>query len=225
LLFESKHMKFFNNNNNINFNKFTHEIAYYCICNHERGKINYATAQGLWRHYPGCCAWRRWHMTSRRLHGVLLGPLLGHLDVLAVVALEDARDLGHQRVVGVGVAQERTDRQQNLADGESRRPLGSEYVQADATVRVYIRMVDLSCEAHLWRLEWIVSGEVNSEKENTPLKWWIIRPHYGCLPMKKIISDRPGAALWWWVAIDVCHFLLYTLHSHLDILWSILTIK
>jgi len=110
-------------------------------------------------------------MTSQWLHGVLLGPLLGHLDVLAVVALEDARDLWHQRVVGVWVAQERADRKQNLADGESRRPLGSEYVQADATVRVYIRMIDLSCEAHLWRLEWIVSGEVNSEKENTPLKW------------------------------------------------------
>jgi len=99
-------------------------------------------------------------MTSQ-LHGVLLGPLLGHLHVLSVVALEDARDLGHQRVVGVGVAQERADGQQNLADGESRRPLGSENVQADAAVRVDVRVVDLGSEAHLGRLERVVSGEVN----------------------------------------------------------------
>jgi len=105
------------------------------------------------------------------LHRVLLGPLLGHLDVLGVVVFEDAGDFRHQRVVRVRVAQQRADRQQDLADGQSRRPLRPQYVQANRPVRVDVRVIDFRGEAHLGRLERVVSGEVNCQKENTPLKW------------------------------------------------------
>ena len=90
-------------------NEFTYEIAritvYVIMRNKLRDRARSSRVLRVWRHQAG--------MTSRSLHGVLLGPLLGHLHVLSVVALEDARDLGHQRVVGVGVAQERADGQQN----------------------------------------------------------------------------------------------------------------
>ena len=48
------------------------------------------------------------------LHRVLLGPLLGQLGVLGLVSLVQASNLGHQRVIRVGVTEERTDGQKNL---------------------------------------------------------------------------------------------------------------
>jgi len=131
----------------------------------------------------------------RPLHGVLFGPLLGLLDVLGVVAFEDAGDFRDERVVWVGVAQERADGQQDLADGQCRRPLRSQYVQADRSVRIDVGVIDLCSEANLWRFKRVISWEVNCQKENSSLKWRVIRSHNGCLPVKKVVSNRSSTAL------------------------------
>lgn len=47
-------------------------------------------------------------------HGVLAGPLPGGVLVPAAVGLVDVGDLGHQRVIGVGVCQQGADGQQHL---------------------------------------------------------------------------------------------------------------
>ena len=52
------------------------------------------------------------------LHGVLLGPLLGQFRVPIPVRLVDPGNLWDQGVVGVGVAQQGADGEENLADGQ-----------------------------------------------------------------------------------------------------------
>jgi len=119
-----------------------------------------------------------------RLHGVLLCPLLGQLIVLVRVGLEDPSDLGDERVVWVGVTQQRADTQQHLADCESGGPLRSEYVEADGAVRVDVGVVDASGERNLWWLEGVVGGEVDGEEEDAALVGGVRRAHDGGLPVE-----------------------------------------
>ena len=59
------------------------------------------------------------------------------------VALVDVRNLRHQRVVGVGVGQQRADREQDLGDRQRGAPLVLEDVEADAALAVDVGVVDL----------------------------------------------------------------------------------
>ena len=67
-------------------------------------------------------------------HGVPLRPLSGSGVVLLGVVLVDVGDLGHKRIIGVRVRQQRADGQENLRDGEGGRPLVLKDVQADAAI-------------------------------------------------------------------------------------------
>ena len=43
--------------------------------------------------------------------------------MLLLIALENVGDLGDERIIGVGVGQQRADREEHLRDSESGRPL------------------------------------------------------------------------------------------------------
>ena len=103
-------------------------------------------------------------------HSVLASPFSGSCLVLWSVSLVDVSDFGHERVVRVGVSQQRADRQEHLGDSEGRRPLILQDVQANATVRIDVRVVNSRSEVALGWLERVVSGEVNGQKENPSLK-------------------------------------------------------
>lgn len=118
------------------------------------------------------------------LHGVFPGPLLGELGVPVPVGLVDPGDLGDQRVVRIGVAEEGTDGKEDFTDGEGWGPLGSQDVQADGTVGVDVGVVDLCCEGNLGWLERVVCGEVYGEEEHATLKRAVAGTHNSCLPMK-----------------------------------------
>merc|ERR1711912_68003 len=64
-------------------------------------------------------------------HGVFASPLLGGSLVLWSVSLEDLSNLGHQRIIWVGVGEKGGDGQQHLGDGEGWRPLLLQDVQTD----------------------------------------------------------------------------------------------
>lgn len=89
-------------------------------------------------------------------HRVLARPLARRVLVARAVALVDVRDLRHERVVGVGVGQQRADREQHLGDRQRRRPLVLEDVEADRALRVDVGVVDLGLEGDLRRLEGVV---------------------------------------------------------------------
>jgi hypothetical protein len=54
-----------------------------------------------------------------------------------------------------------------LTDGEGRTPLVTQNVKTDAAIRVDVGVVDASCEVHLGRLEGVICGEMDGEKEDT----------------------------------------------------------
>lgn len=56
-------------------------------------------------------------------------------------------------------------------DGESRAPLVSQDVQADAAIGVDIGVVDASGEVNLWWLERVVRREMDSKEEDTTGVW------------------------------------------------------
>lgn len=76
-------------------------------------------------------------------HRVLAGPLARRLLVPRPVGLVDVRDLRHERVVRVRVAQQRADREEHLGQSERRGPLLLEDVEADRALRVDVGVVDL----------------------------------------------------------------------------------
>ena len=150
----------------------------------------------------------RCHRSAR----VLLGPFLSRRLILRPIRLIDARYLGHQRVVGIRVGQQRADRKHNCGstpplrsgrgprtgqstrdwarahgaghgrrgtfrDGERRRPLSIQDVQADRSIAVHVRMVYAGGEGDLRRLERVVRGEVNVEEEDAALEGRIAGPH------------------------------------------------
>ena len=100
---------------------------------------------------------RRWRGLDH-LRGVPLRPQLGDAVVLLAVLSVLGGDRADQGVGGVAVAEQGADREQDLRDGERRRPLVLEDVQADHPLRVDVAVVDPGPELHLWRLERVLWG-------------------------------------------------------------------
>ena len=94
-----------------------------------------------------------------------------------LVRLENSGDLWDQGIVRVWITEERADREEDLADGESRGPLGPQDVQADGAVGVNVGVVNSSCEGHFGRLEGVVRGEVNGQEEYPALVGTVGRSH------------------------------------------------
>jgi hypothetical protein len=103
-------------------------------------------------------------------------------------------NLGDQRVVRVRIRQHRADGQKNFRDGQSRAPLVSQNVQADATVRVDVGVVDAGSEVDLRRLERVVGREVNREEKDTARVWGVAGSHNSSLPVEQILANRASRA-------------------------------
>ena len=97
--------------------------------------------------------------------GISLRPLARRIIVLLPVVLEQVRDFGHERVIGVGIGEERTDREEHFGDGEGRRPLILEDVEADGAIRVDVSMVNFCCKGDLRGLERVVRWEDDVQEE------------------------------------------------------------
>jgi len=80
-------------------------------------------------------------------------------------------DLWDERVVRVGICQHGADGEQNLGDGQGRAPLISQNVQADATIRVDVWVIDPRGEVDLWWLEWVVCWKVDCQEEYAARVW------------------------------------------------------
>lgn len=142
------------------------------------------------------------------------GPRSRSLVVLFPVRLVDAGDLGDQRVVRVAICEQRADGQQDLGDGERRRPLATENVQTDGTVGVDVGMVDLGGEGNLGGLEGVVRGEVDGEVEHAPGVGRVLGPDDGGLPVEDVLAHGAGGAVGGRVLVQVKQLLCDSFHSH-----------
>lgn len=151
---------------------------------------------------------------SVQSNSVLPCPLASCRLVTGSVSLVDVRDLGHKRIVRVGVCEHRANGEQHFRDSESRAPLVSQDVQTDAAVGVDVGVIDASGEVDLGRLEGVVGREVNGKEEDTARVWGVTRTHDGCLPVEQIISNGASGAGRGWITAEVSEFLVNTLESH-----------
>ena len=153
------------------------------------------------------------------LDSVLASPLHGGRVVLGAVLLVDVGDLGHQRVVGVGVRQHGADGQKDFRNSKSRTPLVPQDVQADATVGVDIGVVNSGGEVDLRGLERVVCGEVDGQEEDAALVWRVGRSHDCRLPVEQVLADRAGGAGRWRITAEVREFLVDALQRHCVWMW------
>lgn len=99
-------------------------------------------------------------------HSILPCPLGSCLPVSVVIGLVDVGNFGDEGVIWVWVRQQRADGQQHFGNGQGWAPLFLQDIQADASLAVDIRMVDLRLEAYLGRLKRVIRREVNVDKEH-----------------------------------------------------------
>jgi hypothetical protein len=72
--------------------------------------------------------------------------------VSSPVGLEQLRNIGHKRIIGVGVSQEGADTEQDFANGQCRTPLVLENIKTDTSVGVDVAMVNACGKVNLGRL-------------------------------------------------------------------------
>ena len=96
---------------------------------------------------------------------MLLSELSRSFLVLSLVSFVRVRDFSDEGVVGIRIGEQAGDREQHLRYGERRAPVVLEYVETDAASAAYVRVVDLCLEHDLWRLERIISREVDRQEE------------------------------------------------------------
>jgi hypothetical protein len=70
----------------------------------------------------------------------------------SLVGLEQLGNIRHQRIIRIGIGEERTNRKQNFRNGQCWTPLIFQNIQANATVRVNVAMINAGGEMHFRRL-------------------------------------------------------------------------
>lgn len=133
-------------------------------------------------------------------------PLACDLTEARAVRLPQRRCLHHQWVVGVRVGQEAKDREQDIADGQGRRPVVLQNVQADGAMLIDIRVVNSGCELQLWGAERIIRGKLDSNGETALRIRRVCWPHDSCRPRKYIIAHRSSDYIRDRVLLDVGQF-------------------
>ena len=145
-------------------------------------------------------------------HSIFACPLSGSCFVLRLVSFVDVSNLGHKRIIRVGISEQATDTEKHLWNSECGWPLILEDIQANATVWVDVWVIDSGSKVALGWLEWVVSWEVDVQEENTASIWWIIRSHDCCLPVVLIfLVNRSSRAVGRGIFSKVNKFLLDSL--------------
>lgn len=101
---------------------------------------------------------------------VVLHPLLSRRFIQFYVRFILAGDLSILRIISLGRAHERLQRNESCADGQRRGPLVLENVKANSTsLGADVGMPNLCLELHLWGLEGIVCGNYYVDIEDATL--------------------------------------------------------
>jgi len=154
------------------------------------------------------------HGTKGVLHSIFPCPFPCRGFVTGTVRLVHVGNIRHQRIIRIGVSQHRADGEQNLRDCQRRRPLVSEDIQTNRSIRVDVWVIDLRCEAHFGRFERIINRKGDGKEEDTASVWRITRSHNRCLPLEHVFARWSSAAGRGGVTAEVNQFLVNALQSH-----------
>lgn len=122
-------------------------------------------------------------LTTASSHGVLVRPSPGGGLVPESVGLAHVGDLRDERVVRVGVGEQRADGEQHLGDRQRGAPLLLEDVQADVPVAVDVRVEHLRLERHL--------HSISCEILQLVSRVWILQVQSEIKPSSEYQTDRP----------------------------------
>nr|GMD64923.1 hypothetical protein Iba_chr12cCG0450 [Ipomoea batatas]GME17207.1 hypothetical protein Iba_scaffold18403CG0710 [Ipomoea batatas] len=75
-------------------------------------------------------------------------------------------------------------------------------------------MKNFRLKSNLWRFEWIIRGEMNSNQKHSPSIWAIWGTHYGCLPVKHVLTNRSCAARGRRIFLEILELLQDPFRSH-----------
>lgn len=114
----------------------------------------------------------------------------------------------NQWIGWVAVCKERTNGEQHLRDGQCRRPVVLEDVQADYALTVDIAVIYPRSECDLRRFERILRREMNVQEKHATLidgsRWSQDRGN----PLVQVVSLGTGTAVGRWIQCDFGQFLL-----------------
>jgi len=108
--------------------------------------------------------------------------------VLFPIGLVELGDLWHERVIRIGIRKQRTNRQQNFTNGQSRRPVVLQDVQTDAATGVDVAVINFGGETNLGRLERIIRRELDLQIEHAVLVRGLGRSHDGRDPVEEVVA-------------------------------------
>ena len=140
------------------------------------------------------------------LHCILGSPLPSSGVMPRPVSFEKLCNVWHQGIIGIGIRQEGADREQDLANRQSRTPLILEDIKADSSVGVDVAVVDPSGKVDLGRFEWVIRREVNIEKKDSACIGRIVRSHDCGLPVEHVITNGSCRAVRWRILAQVHQF-------------------
>ena len=92
----------------------------------------------------------------------------------------------------IAVCEERADGEEDLGDGEGRAPVVLQDVQTDDALAVDVAVVDAGAERHLGRLEGVLRGEVDVQKEDAALVHGPRRAQDGGDPLVDVVALGAG---------------------------------
>ena len=82
-------------------------------------------------------------------HGILSRPLPGRGLITCTVTLVQMSDFRNQRIIWIRIGQQRADGEEHFGNGERRRPLVTQNIQANTAITVDVWMVDAGGEVNL----------------------------------------------------------------------------
>ena len=138
--------------------------------------------------------------------GALLALSLPASSRILCFFLTRLGDGSDKSVIWIAIRHEGADRQQQCGNGQDRRPVALQNIQADSTITVNVAVINLRPESHLiniynpfqiffkwieewdnyfhlWGFVWVLWWEVNIQDENTIFVDWVGRTNNDCNPL------------------------------------------
>ena len=90
---------------------------------------------------------------STLLHGILRSPFPSSAVVSSFVRLQKLGNIGDERIIGIGVGQQRADTEEDFTDCQGWTPLVLQDVETNASVWIDVAVIDACGKVDLGRLK------------------------------------------------------------------------